>query len=254
MYPKVYVPHNPPRYRRTTTLRGMNVKEARRIALQVILESPAFRGNKAALARALKMNASYLGKILKDPSEKDHKGIGEDLARDIEDALGLVQGHMDIVPLGRASRTQGSVKNLQPEPKRLTVPLISWVQAGSFGDVSDPYLPGEGEEQVDIDTVVTASAFALTVEGDSMTSPYPGATTFPNGTTIVVDPGKAAQAGDYVVAKNVGTQGATFKQLTTDGMRWFLKPLNPAYPTYEIDDPAIRVIGKVVESVRRDRF
>jgi SOS-response transcriptional repressor LexA len=254
MYLKVYVPSNPPRYMWVSNLRAMNVKEARRLALQVILDSPAFRGNKAALARSLNMNASYLGKILKEPGEKDHKGIGEDLARDIEHALGLTPGHLDIVPLSRASRVQGSVQNLQPEPKRLTVPLISWVQAGSWGDVSDPYLPGQGEEIVEIDTVVTGNAFALTVEGDSMTSPYPGATTFPNGTTIVVDPGRAAQAGDYVVAKNVGTQGATFKQLTTDGARWFLKPLNPAYPTYEIDDPAIRVIGKVVESVRRDRF
>lgn len=50
-----------------------------------------------------------------------------------------------------------------------------------------------------------------------------------------------------MIAKDVSTQRATFKKLTYDAGRWFLKPLNPAYSTIEIDDPAIRVIGRVIE-------
>ena len=70
---------------------------------------------------------------------------------------------------------------------------------------------------------------------------------FPEGTIIIVDPERAPKAGDYVVAKDVIHQKATFKKLTTDGSAWYLKPLNPAYPTKEIDDPAMRVIGVVIE-------
>ena len=39
-------------------------------------------------------------------------------------------------------------------------------------------------------------SFMLRVEGDSMTSPYPGEQSFPAGTIIVVDPTRAAHAGD----------------------------------------------------------
>jgi SOS-response transcriptional repressor LexA len=70
---------------------------------------------------------------------------------------------------------------------------------------------------------------------------------FPDGTIIIVEPEKAAKAGDYVVAKDVVTQRATFKKLATDGARWYLRALNRDYPVIEIDDPAQRVIGVVVE-------
>jgi len=108
--------------------------------------------------------------------------------------------------------------------------------------------PGQADEWEDVyETTPSENAFALRVEGDSMTSPYPGELSFPSGTIIVVDPSRSADAGDFVVAKDVATQKATFKKMVHDAGRWFLKPLNTAYPTLEIDDPAIRVIGRVIE-------
>ena len=141
------------------------------------------------------------------------------------------------------------VDNTEPQPDaRGRVPLISWVQAGQLEDVNDHHLPGNGDEFIEVyDSRPGAHAFALRVAGDSMTSPVPGALSFPDGTIIIVDPSRGGSAGDFVVAKDVQTQQATFKKLTTDGGRWFLRPLNPAYPTLEIDDPSIRVIGKVTE-------
>jgi SOS-response transcriptional repressor LexA len=131
---------------------------------------------------------------------------------------------------------------------RRRVPLISWVRAGRIDEISDQFHPGDADEWHDVyDTMPGNSAFALRVDGDSMTSPYPGELSFPDGTIIVVDPGRSVDAGAFVVAKDVTTQRATFKKLATDGGRWFLKPLNPAYPTVEIDDPALRVIGRVIE-------
>lgn len=126
------------------------------------------------------------------------------------------------------------------------VPLISWVRAGHWETIEDPYPPGEaGEWFIPSTSRPGGHAFALRIEGDSMTSP--SGLSFPDGCTIIVDPERAPVAGDYVVAKDVSTQKATFKRLTTDGNRWYLKPLNPAYPAIEIDDPAVRVIGVAIE-------
>lgn len=141
------------------------------------------------------------------------------------------------------------VANTSPVESRKKVPLISWIQAGSWGDVEDFFNVGEADEWVQTyDCTPTNNAFALRVEGDSMTNPNPEDISFPSGSLIIVDPNQQASAGHYVVAKDVQTQRATFKKLMHDGGRWFLKPLNPAYPTIEIDDPSIRVIGRVIES------
>jgi SOS-response transcriptional repressor LexA len=145
------------------------------------------------------------------------------------------------------------MENVLAVTTRGRVPLISWVAAGKLGEITDMYLPGEAEHWIDAyETQPGEQAFALRVDGDSMTSPYPGEVSFPSGSIIIVDPSRACDAGDYVVAKDVSTQEATFKKLVKDGGRWYLKPLNTSYPTIEIDDPALRVIGRVVESqIRR---
>lgn len=141
-----------------------------------------------------------------------------------------------------------AVSNVSPVQERKRVPLISWVQAGSWSEVQDTFAAGEADHwERAFSSSPSESAFALVVEGESMTSPYPGELSFPSGTIIIVDPGRSAGAGDYVVAKDVNTQHATFKRLAYDGGRWYLKPLNPSYPTIEIDDPAMRVIGRVIE-------
>jgi len=138
--------------------------------------------------------------------------------------------------------------NVSEMPRRAKVPLISLIQAGELTDVEDLFHPGMATHWVEPRyTTPSEASYALMVEGDSMESPVPGALTFPEGTIVIVDPNGAAGPNSYVIAKDVLTQKATFKKLTTDGVRWFLKPLNPAYATVEIDDPAMRVIGKVVE-------
>jgi SOS-response transcriptional repressor LexA len=135
------------------------------------------------------------------------------------------------------------------------VPLISWVRAGNWSDVNDPFQPGEADDWIDVQGLQYGpNSFALTVNGDSMTSPSPGERTFPEGTLLIVDPSRVATANDFVIAKDVSTQRATFKKLVTDGSRWYLKALNPAYPMIEIDDPSIRIIGKVIEYQFRGRL
>lgn len=134
------------------------------------------------------------------------------------------------------------------DPQRVRVPLISWIQAGELSDVVDLFHPGEAVQWEDaLKSNPSRHSYALMVDGDSMVS-QTGVHSFPAGTILIVDPDRGTNAGDFVIAKDVQTQKATFKQLTTDGARWYLKPLNTQYPTLEIDDPALRVIGRVIEA------
>jgi SOS-response transcriptional repressor LexA len=173
----------------------------------------------------------------------------------------LATGEGEMEPKGSLARVSmgldTEIKFAQPsgisnvtelDPQRIRVPLISWIQAGELSDVVDLFHPGEAVQWEDaLKSKPGHHSYALLVEGDSMVS-HTGAHSFPPGTVLIVDPERGANAGDYVIAKDVQTQKATFKQLTTDGARWYLKPLNAQYPTIEIDDPAMRVIGRVIEA------
>jgi len=70
----------------------------------------------------------------------------------------------------------------------------------------------------------------------------------PEGWLIFVDPDIGPSPGSFVIAKDVATQGTTFKKLVYDGGRWFLKPLNRQYAAIEIDSPDLRVIDVVTEA------
>ena len=105
-----------------------------------------------------------------------------------------------------------------------TVPIISWVKAGSFTECIDD----AGEyEQVVVDCEIREHTYALRVIGDSMISD--NAISFPEGIVIIIEPSMQAVNNDFVIAKN-GDNEATFKQLIKDGGDWYLKPLNNRYP------------------------
>lgn len=193
----------------------------------------------AELAAKLGLSQGTIGNL--------ESGI-RNLPRDIVSMAAVLRCSADWLMTGRGDQAPELGNNFQDVDQRGKVPLISWVTAGLLGDVADNFHPGEADEWIDIyDMRPGPSSFALRVTGDSMTNPVPGDISFPDGSIIVVNPDQAVGAGSYVVAKDVSTQKATFKKLVSDGGRWYLKPLNPAYPTIEIEDPALRVIGKVTE-------
>jgi len=132
-----------------------------------------------------------------------------------------------------------------PAPSRPphSIPIISWVQAGDWSEVSDPFQPGFAEEWVDTTETNNPNAFALTVHGDSMEPE------FAEGDIITVDPGRAYCSGSYVIAKN--GEEATFKQLILDGSSVFLKPLNERYPIKDMTGIEIRIVGVVIEKRKR---
>ena len=124
-----------------------------------------------------------------------------------------------------------------------TVPIISWVKAGSFTECINDF----GEfEQIATDCEIREHTYALRVIGDSMVSD--AAISFPEGIIIIVEPSMIAISGDFVIAIN-GDNEATFKQLIKDGVDWYLKPLNNRYPIKPIG--SANVIGVVRQSVMK---
>lgn len=122
-----------------------------------------------------------------------------------------------------------------------TVPLISWVQAGGWRQMTN-------NNPLEIERVPTTYrphryTFALRVKGDSMEPK------FPDGCLIIVEPEETVLNGAYVVASREGEE-ATFKQIIHDGGKAFLKPINPRYPIMELTDDTL--ICGVVKRIEMD--
>lgn len=127
---------------------------------------------------------------------------------------------------------------------RGTVPLISWVQAGNWNEVTDIHSVGQGEAFVPTTANVGSRGFALRLPGDSMEPE------FPEGAIIIVDPDREPINGSYVVARLDEDMEATFKQLVLDGSRKYLKPLNPRYPLLEVNGKKVTICGVVIQMVK----
>lgn len=121
-----------------------------------------------------------------------------------------------------------------PDVKGL-LPLISWVRAGSWHEVADPYAAGDAEDWVACPVGHGPRTFVLRVRGESMFNPH-ARKSFRPGDLIFVDPERDAENGSMVVVKLDDSQEATFKQLVIEDGYRYLKAINPAWP-----EPIIRV-------------
>lgn len=113
-----------------------------------------------------------------------------------------------------------------------TVPLISWVAAGSWCEAIDNLQPGDGDR---ISTTYRAKAhtYALRVKGDSMEPK------FPDGAILIVEPDEDPAPGKFVIVRQNGDTEAVFKQLIQDGGTLYLKPLNDRYPILQLRPDAV---------------
>ena len=131
------------------------------------------------------------------------------------------------------------------------IPLISYVRAGNWAGVVDPFQPNDAHDWLMTDLDISEGAFALEIKGDSMLPE------FNPGDRVIIDPAIKPQPGDYVVAKN-GEEEATFKKyrlrsINEQGLEVFeLVPLNPDYPSIRSDEVPIHIVGTMVE-VRKYR-
>lgn len=152
---------------------------------------------------------------------------------DAETTSGAAKNITQGITIPRHSSVQDI--NVEPGPNISgKVPLISWVQAGAFCQAPDLFAPGDAEEWLLSVQKLGPHAYALRVNGDSMTAPY--GRSYPDGCIIFVDPDCPITNGCRVIAKLPDTNEATFKCYVEDAGKKFLKPLNPQYPTIEITD------------------
>lgn len=191
-------------------------------------------------ANILDRSATQISRILgKNPT----KTIGSKLARHIENCTNVQTGWLDLDHL----RTQATISEINPSPLTTIpireVPIISWVQAGSFCSSETQVLPTDSEMIFCPTKGASERTFALRVVGDSMTSPY--GRSYPEGTIIFVDPLKEASIGKRVVARTI--KGHTFKQLAENEFgEKYLKPLNASHQPIMEED--IEICGVVIGS------
>ncbi|WBF19241.1 S24 family peptidase [Halomonas elongata] len=122
--------------------------------------------------------------------------------------------------------------NVAPPPKlEGYVPVISWVQAGSWTEVCN--VDAVSEEMVPRPPACSDRTFALRVKGQSMAPKYEP------DLIIYVDPEVLPFDGDDVVAVLTDSNEATFKQFVEEpGDDKMLKARNPSWP-----DPYIPING-----------
>lgn len=147
------------------------------------------------------------------------KGIGDQIAREIEQALGLHSGYLDM-PYGLSEFNNATV--LSHTGRKL--PVIGSIAAGSWCEAQGTFDPRDAEEWIDAPGPVGPKAFILRVEGISMEPK------FLEGDKIVIDPSLEALPGHFVAAKRTRDQAATLKQLKQEGNEKYLYALNPDWP------------------------
>ena len=131
--------------------------------------------------------------------------------------------------IGPSDPTRPAVNTMAGSDIQGVVPVISWVTAGQWTEVPNPYEPGIAEEWRPCPKKHGNRTFALRVRGISMENPG-GKYSYSDGDIIFVDPARQPENGSRVIVQMEGNKEATFKQLVIEGDRQWLKALNPAWP------------------------
>ena len=204
------------------------------------------------LAHALEMNQSSVSHYMNGVNplnapvaaafakhlEADVADFSPRLAKEIADMAGGVG-------ISMSHAFDANVETATGPSRYYEYPEVSWVQAGVACEAMDLFNVGDFEAVHPSDAWAGPNGFWLKVRGPSMTST--NGMSFSEGMIILVAPGGDVESGQYVVAKLIDTNEATFKQLIRDAGKAYLKPLNPAFPTVEVDN-TWTVVGRVVDA------
>ncbi|ALS32742.1 hypothetical protein PTRA_a1544 [Pseudoalteromonas translucida KMM 520] len=130
--------------------------------------------------------------------------------------------------------------NVSPGPAiKATAPLISWVQAGAWSEISE--IKAYDAERFMCPVNCSDLTFVLKVQGVSMEPK------FYEGDLIFVDPEAECIHGSYVVARLDDNNEATFKQLIIESGQKFLKAANPNWPEQLIAiNGNCTLVGKII--------
>ncbi|MDM1760667.1 XRE family transcriptional regulator [Acinetobacter sp. 251-1] len=178
--------------------------------------------------------SQYIGK---NPT----KNIGDDTAEKIEKAFHKPKGFLDQSGIATPKQENTNVKFIKPN----MAPVLSWVQAGTFTNVSTVDM-SQVEEWLPLPDECT-NCYYLKVQGISNNPD------FLEGDYILVDPDVYygdMQSGDMIVVRKF--EDATFKKLVieTDGSR-YLQALNPEFKPNVIPlDENCNFVGQVIDCIR----
>lgn len=124
------------------------------------------------------------------------------------------------------------------------VPVISWVQAGSWTSVDSVPAGTQFDEWLPPNPKCGKNGYGLEVVGESM---FPD---FRPGDKIYVNPDfqpDELKTGNLVIVSCEGDAEATFKKLILEGGNIYLQPLNPNWPEQTIPlMDGCKLVGKVV--------
>lgn len=197
------------------------------------------------LARRAGLRQPTVHRIITGESKDPRHGNLEKLAFTLGSTtewLRRGKGKKDRISKHNSPGGDGSV---EPAPNMTgTVPLLSWVQAGAWMEVSNVVETHDVAEQYPAPPNCGPNTFVLRVRGESMIERYqPGA-------IIYVDPDVEWRSGDDVIVQceEHGGAEATFKRLIIEpGEKMLLKALNSAWREQYIDfTPDCRIIGVVI--------
>lgn len=227
----------------------MDISEIRKSNLLDLIESKA-NGSQKDFANAVPTAPAYISQILNGTIGRNGKPavVGTAMARKIEKSFSLGHGYMDT--LHKSDVFDNNVDlNDKISLEGYSIPVISWVSAGSFSDIETVIKDTEVTEWLPPNKDCGKNGYGLRVTGMSM-SPY-----FLPEDRIYVNPDIQMfdlKTGDLVIVACAGDTEATFKKLIIEGFFRFLQPLNPDWPDQIIKiTEDCRLVGKVVGLYRK---
>lgn len=130
----------------------------------------------------------------------------------------------------------------EPTPARREVPLLAWDEVPQYRD----HALREAATTVPLQRVSPSRlTFAVKLVGDAM---WPELAADKGiEAHLIVDPLQEAVSGDHVVVLHPVTGVAIVRKLVVEGGMCYLRPTNPVYPTVEVAQGALTLLGVAIE-------
>lgn len=194
--------------------------------------------------------SSFADKIGKGQSQASQfagtnpiKGIGNKVAREIEIAFKKPHGWLDLPHDEEFKPRYSNVSVPIPLTGKL-IPVISWVQAGTWTSTETIPSGTQFEEWLPPNPKCGKHGYGLEVVGESMLPDFrPGDKIYVNPDFQISD----LKTCDLVIVACDGETEATFKKLIVESNAMYLEPLNPKWHEKIMElREGCKLVGKVV--------
>lgn len=192
----------------------MNIKDTRLQNFRRVLEEKNLKLKDISylLDKAPSQISAFAGK---NPT----KGIGDHIAREIERALELHNGYLD---LPYVLDEFNSLTVMSAGSRRL--PVLNAAQAASWCQAQAAQALDEHRVWMSAPGPVGPRAFILMIDGVSM-EPMFGV-----GDRVVIDPSVPVVSGSFAAVKREGHDGVLLRKFTREGDEEYLHAINPNWP------------------------